>query len=948
MANNEGSAEATVSARHGRPLLQTLSALLETRRYYLFYTALFAVAAIAAFALLIGNGLSFVWSTDGATQHLPTLVYLRDWVVATLQSALQGNFAASTWDMNIGLGSDMLTSLGFYAFGDVFNLLALVVPREHIGIAFTGIAILRLYLSGISFSAFARRFRMRGYAVLLAALLYALSGFSLFMVLRHPHFIDPLIYLPLICLGAEKILHAESPVLFIVSFWLMFCAHFYFSYMVCIFAVAYVVCRLCMTGGRSAKDILMLALKFIGCGIVAACLASPLLLPNVFAVMDSSRTETGGYVPLLYGSSYYLELLPTLSTVGFTGSQCYIGVTQLGVLAMIFLFLQRGRHALVLKIACIVLIVSILVPWIGHAMNGFFYVANRHSFGLVFFACGLVAWLLPQLLSASGTQLRALAIAGAVYAVCIAISAASCISNGTADMNFGQQGALLYAGRGALVIVAVVVTLIAIRAAMRHPAKSAAIKATACALTAAFVMVNGFATSFVYRNLMLSFDDVHTVMTDDPFGEAGMGDTPQNGSPQDAVYRYDSGSLPWDDSFFAAPVTRANSGMIDGRPYDTQYFTLTPWSESDFLSGEMELGGYALSGHHYWDLDSRASILDLLSVRYWAGSPDAVPYGFSETSASGQAQRDDGTVFAENPHAVPFGFTYNSVIDRADYEALGTVDKQEALMRAALVEDADDAAYAGLARQNGENWAREMEISATTKGAVQFAADGSGPLLISNEGARPAITLNFDAVSGVELYVELIGFAPEYGAGGNVTAYAQSGDDAAWCRFVPPGAQAYSAYNSGLLYLGYSDQKRSKIELSLRNPYDYEFSGVRVWALSLDNHADLADALAAESLHNVTFGTNSITGSISTSRPALLCLSIPYSTGWSASVDSQPAEIMRTNTWMCGIMLAPGNHSIELHYESPGLHVGMILFGCGLAALVVLIIVTRRRRASRR
>ena len=288
------------------------------------------------------------------------------------------------------------------------------------------------------------------------------------------------------------------------------------------------------------------------------------------------------------------------------------------------------------------------------------------------------------------------------------------------------------------------------------------------------------------------------------------------------------------------------------------------------------------------------------------------------------------------------------MIDRTDYETLGAVDKQEALMRAALVEDADDAAYAGLARQDGESRAREMTVSATAKGAVQFAADGSGPLIVSSEGARPSITLDFDAVSGVELYVELVGFAPEYGAAGNVTAYAWSGDDGAWCRFVPPGAQAYSAYNSGLLYLGYSNQKRSQIELSLPNPYDYEFSGVRVWALSLNDHADLADALAAESLHDVAFGANSITGSIATSKPALLCLSIPYSTGWSAAVDGQPAEIVRTNTWMCGIVLAPGDHSIELHYETPGLHVGMILFGCGLAALIVLIVITICRRMARR
>ena len=57
-------------------------------------------------------------------------------------------------------------------------------------------------------------------------------------------------------------------------------------------------------------------------------------------------------------------------------------------------------------------------------------------------------------------------------------------------------------------------------------------------------------------------------------------------------------------------------------------------------------------------------------------------------------------------------------------------------------------------------------------------------------------------------------------------------------------------------------------------------------------------------------------------------------------------QAIRFGSVVENVVLTPGSHSVELHYETPGLHVGMILFGCGLAALIVLIIITMRRRRT--
>jgi hypothetical protein len=81
-------------------------------------------------------------------------------------------------------------------------------------------------------------------------------------------------------------------------------------------------------------------------------------------------------------------------------------------------------------------------------------------------------------------------------------------------------------------------------------------------------------------------------------------------------------------------------------------------------------------------------------------------------------------------------------------------------------------------------------------------------------------------------------------------------------------------------------------------------------------------------------------------RPALAVFVEQYEKGWRATVDGQPAPILRANLIMRALVLGPGSHTIAMEYSTPGLRVGAIISLLCLSALLGLAIAARisRRR----
>ena len=127
----------------------------ERLRYYSLYTVIFAVLSFLVFFIFIKNGRSFVYESngeDGIAQHYMSLVYLGNYLRDILHNLfINHKLIIPQWDMTLGLGADVITTMNYYVLGDPLNLLAVFVSPEKTEYLYTFLIALRIYLAGLVF-----------------------------------------------------------------------------------------------------------------------------------------------------------------------------------------------------------------------------------------------------------------------------------------------------------------------------------------------------------------------------------------------------------------------------------------------------------------------------------------------------------------------------------------------------------------------------------------------------------------------------------------------------------------------------------------------------------------------------------------------------------------------------------------------------------------------------
>lgn len=94
-------------------------------------------------------------------------------------------------------------------------------------------------------------------------------------------------------------------------------------------------------------------------------------------------------------------------------------------------------------------------------------------------------------------------------------------------------------------------------------------------------------------------------------------------------------------------------------------------------------------------------------------------------------------------------------------------------------------------------------------------------------------------------------------------------------------------------------------------------------------------ATAASSFSHDNHG---FSATISLPKENLVFFSVPYEKGWSASVNGQPAKIVKTNVGFMSVLCPAGeNVSIRFEYKTPGLSTGAIISLISLLIFVVYI-----------
>ena len=94
----------------------------------------------------------------------------------------------------------------------------------------------------------------------------------------------------------------------------------------------------------------------------------------------------------------------------------------------------------------------------------------------------------------------------------------------------------------------------------------------------------------------------------------------------------------------------------------------------------------------------------------------------------------------------------------------------------------------------------------------------------------------------------------------------------------------------------------------------------------------------------MSFGTNRISVDVSAEKDGgddarYVFLSVPYSPGWSATVDGQSTEILKANVGFMALA-----HDIQLTYMTPGLVAGAWCSVAGIALFAGILLVRKKMR----
>lgn len=901
--------------------------------FYLLYTLVFLAVALALYLKFFANGKSLVWSHDGVPQHLNSLAYYGKYLRKVLHTLfIEHKLSLPLWDMHIGYGSDILTTLHYYVIGDPLTLLSVFVPASKTEALYAFLIFLRIYLAGIAFSRYSFYHKNSKQATFMGTMIYIFAGWTIYAAMKHPYFSNPMIYLPLILLGIDKIYKKQKPYVFIWSVSLAGLSNFYFFYMLGIFMVLYAIFRYFdLFADRSIKNIGKWLGVFAVYSVIAVLIAAVILLPVILPVFGTDRFKAENYVPLFYDRIYYEKYLGCL--IGENMIQWGVAGYTAVSLAGVFVLFSKKKKYTALKAGFVLLNVFLLLPYAGHVLNGLSYVSNRWIWAYGMLIAYIFVKIYPELFALTLTEKRKVFVMLLIYCILALLPEAARTQRNLMAMVLLSLSTFTVLSFGNIFTRERNLT----------------------------VMVAGFLIAGILFNMHYQYSyekDYLSEFTDSGKAleklETGV-DRAVLSTDDPSVYRYDQMDT----------NSSENSSMQMGTNSTAYYFSVASSSIANFFD-EMYLN--TPWEQHYNNLDGRTILDRLASVKYFVvkkGKESDLPYGYSRLS--GEAEKNGKTYLAyADEDALPLGYTYDSWISREDYDKMTVTEKQQALLQGVVLDDSS--------LPETETHFNDREVSYYTSEGKGCRLK-NGKVVVTQENAQ--LKLVFKGEENAETYLiteglDYEGLSPREMISdkkwSKMTTYEQNKlleENSNWRywkesqkasiqiggRFLKKTIQiftdkynAYSGKHNFLCNTGYSEKGRHTITLTFENTGVYSFDSLKIYCQPMTEIDSQTSKLGEEVLTDVKIGNNEINGKISLSDTKALVLSIPYSEGWTAYVDGEETELKEANTMYMALELPKGDHEIHLVYWTPYLRTGLCLTCIGVLCYIVLVLINRKKK----
>lgn len=891
---------------------------MKQKHLVLRYTGLFALACLLLCAVDLFYGRSLLYagagqSGDGLLQHFNALSYYGQWLRTILHNLLvEHRLEVPLWDLSIGLGGDVLTTLSYYVLGDPLCLLAVFFSADKTEILYNFLVILRLYLAGLAFLGYARHRGCTPFGALVGSIVYTFSFYSTVVAVLHPYYLNPLIYLPLLLWGIDNLLAGKGRAGFVLAVFLAAVSNFYFFYMLTLVIGVYVVLALWQKYHTAAAGWAKALGRDLGQGILCYLLglgmAALLFLPSAAAVLSGNRVGGGASVPLVYEPIYYAKLI-----IAFVNASAdyysALGYTTVGVLAVLLLFHTPLRRHALLKLVFLLGAAGLCIPFVGHAMNGFGYVVNRWVWAFCFVVAYIVARMMPRLLRLRFRWLVAAAAGLVVFAL--------------PTFYFRAQGNWEKIKAAVLVCAVATVLLAAALLAGWYLGRKRRRRGVQAALLMTLVLGGQFLNVFGFYAPCSGND----VANHAPAGTAWqmLTDGPASAVaalPEIGAVRYDTAGMDFGG-------VHPNAAMQHGVYGTAFYYSVANASTASFLA-DNEANVY--TDYLYNDLDGRAWLEAMLGVRYVviaSGNTAALPWGYDTQVA------DDGTyaVYASD-NALPLAYFYDAVYDANAYAGLTVPQKQQTALQAAVVDPAQLAATGVSVAQAQPQWSGSVS-SCTLTPEAGITVEGN---TITVTDPNAVLHLHTEAVQDCERYLawENLWFWGDDFTGITIS----DGTRSIRMMTASTNATRYAGIHDLAVNLG-SRTTAQDFTLSFDKPGRYTFDSLTILNQPMEPLAALTQARRAVPVSYAMQGNN-VTLTVENPTAGLVYLAVPYSTGWTARVDGNAAAVLQANGFGMAVALPAGSHTVEWHYTTPLLPAGAaITVICWALFLLGLL---RRRR----
>lgn len=865
--------------------LQTAQKPRRAGLYYLLAFMLPALTMGAVFALwgVYPFGTQSILAVDLFHQYFPFLRLLQD----TLREG-----GSPLWSWHAGLGTSLIPLYAYY-LASPLNLLLSLAPAAFLREALTVSVALRAGLAGLCCAYMLRHlFDACDLSLVVFGVAYALCGFLL-GYFANTIWLDTFALLPLVVLGAVRLLRGHSALLYAVMLALSIWCSFLIGLYVCIFMVLLFVVLAVLD--RVSFGVLFRRLARMAVySLLAVGVSAVLLIPTYLALQNTLRIDSG----LSLSGGFFHSLVDLLS--GFAPLNTltnYDGLPNVfsGMLAVVLMGLFFAtRHIRLSVKACAVGLLAILLlslNWaplyrLWNAMQATALLPGRFAF-LVTLVLVVASFAAMRRLDTAGTgSFVAMAVAGLLVALCAALGP---------QPSMAVWAALFFAHEYVLILWLLRKQIIR--------------QTLAYSLLLVLVVAEFGATAY------LSADD-NTLSPREPYYV--------NQTDTQALV---DASAPATDTFYRMEMDASfyfdNSSALYGYPGAALYASTANGALMTFLKAT---GSVAAPGGSRYSYVPGSPLTDaLLAMRYYIVRAQSA----GDTSVYWQPAEKSGSVtLYENQMPLALGYMVEEGMPDWQPVADNPFATQNALFRA----------MTGL---SGDLFTQVEDVEIHT---LRMQAEPTAPGVVAHTPIPVAYPDPTTQEEGALHRLSWVFTLPEEGV-----YYAYIDVSRVESTAYSHGARYMSLYtfDPGIHALGEAaagDVMRYEANMTAEQAHGT--SRVLLARIDQDLFARGYERLATQQLQVTSLTDTRVEATIDVTADGLLYTSIPYDKGWRAYVDGTETEITPVIDAMVCIPLATGTHALRFVYWPQGLTAGLAVSAASVCGLALLLVLSWRKRRS--